>query len=80
MELEEGLITINFMAKPRKNKNPGRVSGRFSLLGVEISSALKSALDAYSVETGRSKRWIVEKAVQAYLATEGRWPPKPPGA
>lgn len=69
---------LKVMAKPKKpGHNPGRSSGRFSMLGIEISTSLKAALDRCSIETGRRKRWMIERAIEAYLRAEGYWPPPP---
>jgi hypothetical protein len=58
--------------KPARARDRGEV--RF--VGAEISPALDDALEAQAAEEQRTKKVIIERALQAYLKASGRWPPK----
>jgi hypothetical protein len=56
---------------PKRKRDRGEVY----LLNVEISAALRAALESCRIATRRTRRAVVELALEAYLQSTGFWPP-----
>jgi hypothetical protein len=66
--------------KPVRGQGRARATGKTRLVTVELTVALDDALEAFRQADKRTKKAVIEMALEKLLSDAGYWPPAEPTA
>ena len=73
--------TMQYMGRRKdaeKKDGRARELGSVVPINIELPPDIGNAIESYKERTGATKRWIVTRALEEFLAKAGLWPPSPP--